>query len=302
MNSLIDFWQHIPEKLSPVLVSFGQFQIRWYSLSYLLALVIIYFLFMHRFKKKEHGDLNINKKDVEDVFLYIILGIIIGSRLGYILFYGFDFFLTNPLQTLLPFRKIAGEWKFTGISGMSYHGGAIAIPLFMIIYVKKRGLSYWRTMDFYVPCVPLGYGFGRLGNFMNSELYGRVTDAPWGMYFLDGNRKVLSELRHPSQIYEFIGEGILCFAVLWILRNKRFFPVGSLGPLYLITYGIARFVVEFFREPDDIFKTGENSIGTVLSFMTMGQTLSSLMILVGVSFIVYLKLTEKQRNLKHNLD
>lgn len=299
MNSIINFWQHIPEKLSPIIFSIGQFQIRWYSVSYLVALAIIYFLFQYRFKKNEHGDLNINKKDIEDIFLYIILGIIIGARVGYILFYSFDSFLANPIETLLPFRNIAGEWKFVGISGMSYHGAAIAIPLFAIIYAKRRKLNYWRMVDFYVPCVPLGYGFGRLGNFMNSELYGRVTDAPWGMYFLDSNRKVFSELRHPSQIYEFFTEGICCFLVLWFLRNKKFLPVGSLGPMYLITYGIARFIVEFFREPDEVFKNNLNDIGTVLGFMTMGQTLCTLMILVGVGIIGYLKVTENKRDFKN---
>jgi phosphatidylglycerol:prolipoprotein diacylglycerol transferase len=203
--------------------------------------------------------------------LWTILGLIVGARLGYVLFYNFSYYLSHPLEILLPF-EFSGGIRFVGISGMSYHGGAIGVLLATLIFCRKRAISFWNILELFSPAVPLGYTFGRIGNFINGELYGRRTDVPWGMYFpLDS----LHQLRHPSQLYEAFFEGLVLFAILWSIRRRSPFD-GFLFAAYLFGYGFVRFFIEFFREPDV-------QLGLIFGgVFTMGQALCLLMMAAGV--------------------
>lgn len=228
------------------------------------------------------NDLNvINTKLLLDLFLYVIIGLIIGARLGYVIFYNLPYYFRNPWEITLPF-KITGYWllvtsyQYTGISGMSYFGGLIGIIIAALIFARKYKINFWRLADFVVPAVPAGYFFGRIGNFLNGELYGRVTQKWWGMYFPADS----FNLRHPSQLYEAFFEGLVLFLVLWLLRNHSKFP-GYLLVLYLAGYGLLRFAVEFFREPD-------SQIGLIMGVLTFGQALSLVLIIILLFISFYL--------------
>ena len=200
---------------------------------------------------------------------WLILAVLIGGRLGYVLFYDLSYFLKHPLEIFLPF-DINNGFQYTGLYGMSYHGALIAIVIASVVFCRKFKLNFWLLADLLVPAVPLGYTFGRLGNFINGELYGRVTSMLWGMYFpLDP----MHRLRHPSQLYEALFEGVFLFIILWSLR-KRVRISGVLFSFYLIGYGIVRFFLEFFRQPDE-------QLGFIFGSFTMGQILCFMMILLG---------------------
>jgi phosphatidylglycerol:prolipoprotein diacylglycerol transferase len=173
------------------------------------------------------------------------------------------------LQIVLPF-EFSNGFQFVGISGMSYHGGLIGVLLAALIYCRKSGLDFWRAADLIIPSIPLGYTFGRLGNFINGELYGRVTTRPIGMFFPDAPGR---SLRHPTQLYEAFFEGLFLFVLLWMSRKKLKSPGIFMG-VYLIGYGTVRFFIEFFREPDA-------QIGFVVLSFTMGQLLCFTMLVCG---------------------
>ena len=266
MLDFIAAWQHIPANLNPNLFQIGAFQLRYYSLMYLAAFLCTYLLVMRRIRREGYP---YTAEQIQDYFVWAILGVIVGGRLGYVLFYNLGYYLRHPLEILFPF-EFTGGFHFIGISGMSYHGGAIAVLAASIVFCRKRKIDFWRFADLFCPAVPLGYTFGRIGNFINGELYGRATDVPWGMVFpLDP----LHLLRHPSQLYEAFFEGIVLFAVLWLIRRKSPFD-GALFAFYLIGYGVIRFFIEFFREPDA-------QLGFVLGPFSMGQLLCFLMIASG---------------------
>ena len=214
---------------------------------------------------------------IKDLTTYIILGLVVGARLGYVLFYNLSYYLKHPLEIILPFSFSNGV-TFTGISGMSYHGGLIGVILVAWLYIRKAKLDWWSGVDLYIPAIPLGYTFGRLGNFINGELFGRVTTSSIGMYFPMAKA---GELRHPSQLYEAFFEGIFLFAILWSIRKIKM-PKGAMLALYLIGYGTVRFFIEYFREPDA-------HIGFVFFSFSMGQILCSLMIAAGVALYIYLQ-------------
>jgi phosphatidylglycerol:prolipoprotein diacylglycerol transferase len=259
-------WQTLPAQLSPTLIEIGSFQLRYYSLMYLAAFACTYFLVMYRIKREGYP---YTADQIQDYFVWAILGVILGGRLGYVFFYNWGYYLQHPLEILFPF-EFSGGIHFIGISGMSYHGGAIAVLVASLIFCRRRKIDFWRFADLFCPAIPLGYTFGRIGNFINGELYGRATTAAWGMVFpLDP----LHLLRHPSQLYEAFFEGIVLFAFLWMIRRKSPFD-GALLAFYLIGYGAIRFFIEFFREPDV-------QLGLVLGPFTMGQLLCFLMIAVG---------------------
>ena len=268
MQDFIAAWRHIPASLSPNLFQIGAFQLRYYSLMYLAAFLCTYVLVMRRIRREGYP---YTAEQIQDYFVWAILGVILGGRLGYVLFYNLGYYLRHPLEILFPF-EFTGGFHFIGISGMSYHGGAIAVLAASIVFCRKRKIDFWRFADLFCPAIPLGYTFGRIGNFINGELYGRATDVPWGMVFpLDP----LHLLRHPSQLYEAFFEGIVLFAVLWLIRRKSPFE-GALFAFYLIGYGVIRFFIEFFREPD-------TQLGFVLGPFSMGQLLCFLMIASGGS-------------------
>jgi phosphatidylglycerol---prolipoprotein diacylglyceryl transferase len=270
-------WQHLPEKLSPVFLNIGPLQLRWYGLMYVTAFAVIYLLLMYRLKTES---IPLSRETVTAYFGWAIAGVLIGGRLGYVLFYEPMMIVENPLGILLPFDVFHG-FRFTGLAGMSYHGGVLGVLILTLIFCRKHGISFWSIADLLAPAVPLGYTFGRLGNFLNGELYGRITSRPWGMYFpLDSSGR----LRHPSQLYEALFEGLLLFTILWFARkNQRLHRL--FFPLYLAGYGVARFFIEFVREPDA-------QLGTVLGPLTMGQLLCLLMILSAVVLTTVLRKQE----------
>ena len=272
MESLINIWQHIPSQLSPSLFSIGSFQLRYYSLMYLVAFAIVYFLTLYRIK---HENYKYTAENIQDYLVWAMIGVIIGGRFGYALFYNFGYYFQHPLEIILPFDFSHGI-KFVGLSGMSYHGGLIGVVIMTILFCRKYKFNFWHFVDLLIPAIPLGYTFGRIGNFINGELYGRITNVPWGMYFpLDPSRS----LRHASQLYEALFEGIVLFILLWLIRKKKFFNGLFLG-MYICGYGFMRFLIEFFREPDA-------QLGFVLGFNTMGQVLCILMMLAGISIIIW---------------
>jgi len=268
------WWQHLPDKMSPTIFGIGSFQLRWYGMMYILAFATVYVLVELRYKKEKPI---IEQETAQGWFMYAILGVILGGRLGYVLFYDPGMIVNNPLGILLPVDVKHG-FRFTGLAGMSFHGGVIGVALFSLLYAHQQKINFWRLADLVVPAIPLAYTFGRLGNFINGELYGRVTHVPWGMYF---PADFTHQLRHPSQLYEAFFEGIILFVVLWSIRkNSRFEKL--MLPIYLIGYGVVRFFIEFVRQPDA-------HLGTVLGPFTMGQVLCFAMIVAGGILILLLR-------------
>ncbi len=272
MESFINTWQQLPSHISPTLFSIGSFQLRYYSLMYLVAFAIVYSLTIYRLKNENY---EYTAETIQDYLVWAMLEMILGGRFGYALFYNFSYYLHHPLEIILPFDFSNGI-KFIGLSGMSYHGGLIGIVIATILFCRKRKINLWHFIDLFSPAIPLGYTFGRIGNFLNGELYGRVTAVPWGMYFpLDQTHS----LRHPSQLYEALFEGIVLFILLWSIRKKKCFD-GFLIGIYICGYGFVRFFIEFFREPD-------YQLGFVLGFMSMGQVLCVLMIAAGAAILFW---------------
>jgi phosphatidylglycerol:prolipoprotein diacylglycerol transferase len=262
-----EWWQHLPSRIDPVLLSLGGIQLRYYGLMYLVAFAITYMLLIYRTRRDGFA---YSSELVQDLMVWLIVGTILGGRLGYVLFYDLAFYLRHPLKIILPVDFSDG-FRFVGISGMSYHGGMLGVAAAVVFFCRRRRLKSWEIADFLAPAVPLGYTFGRIGNFLNGELFGRVTTVAWGMYFpLDPTH----QLRHPSQLYEALGEGLLCFFILWNLRNRPALK-GALPGLYLIGYGLVRFVIEYFRQPDA-------HLMYVLGPLTMGQVLCGAMVLGGI--------------------
>ncbi|HDH05390.1 MAG TPA: prolipoprotein diacylglyceryl transferase [Nitrospirae bacterium] len=272
-NELIYFWQHIPENITPYIFKIGQFQVRYYGMMYIAAFATLYFLSLYRLKNEK---INFSKTVIENYFTWAILGLMIGARMGYVLFYNFSYYISRPLEIMLPF-SFTGGFHFTGLAGMSYHGGLIGVLVSSGIFCYRYKINFWQLGDFLVPSIPLGYTFGRIGNFINGELYGRVTTAPWGMYF---PADPTNQLRHPSQLYEAFFEGIFLFIILWSIRKMRPFN-GFFLSLYVIGYGTVRFFIEYVREPDQ-------QIGLIFGFMSMGQILCLFMILAGLG-IFYIR-------------
>jgi phosphatidylglycerol:prolipoprotein diacylglycerol transferase len=249
-------------RIDPVIFSIGPLQVRWYGLMYVLGFLAAYLLVRYQARKFHWQKL---EKHLDNLNLAIILGVIFGGRFGYVLFYNFAYYWHHPLE-------IFATWQ----GGMSFHGGCIGVLLAGLYYCRRKGLDYWKTADLYVVTVPIGLGLGRIGNFINGELYGRATDLPWGMIFPGGGPLP----RHPSQLYEVLLEGVFLFIILWSAKGKPWrshnpWPHGSMLALFLLLYGIFRFCVEFVREPDP-------QIGTLLFGLTMGQFLSIGMILCGL--------------------
>ena len=275
MEEFWDWWQHLPQDINPVILEIGSFKLQYYGLMYIVAFALTFFLVLYRTKHEDRFAMTADQ--VKDATTYAILGLIVGARLGYVLFYNLSYYLKHPLEIVLPFSFSNGI-AFTGISGMSYHGGLIGALLAGWLYFRKAKLDWWEGMDLYMPVIPLGYTFGRLGNFINGELYGRVTTSPIGMFFPVAPTR---ELRHPSQLYEAFFEGVFLFAILWSIRKIRL-PKGAMLAFYIIGYGTVRFWIEFFRQPDE-------HLGFVFLTFSMGQILCALMIAAGLGLYFYLR-------------
>jgi phosphatidylglycerol---prolipoprotein diacylglyceryl transferase len=253
-------------QIDPVIFSVGPAQIRWYSLFYIISFVIGYIFIKKNIRAK---DIKISDDHYDTLLFLIMLGVVIGARFGYVLFYGFADYLSQPW-------RVFAFWE----GGMSFHGGVIAVILFGLIYVRKKRLDFYGLADAVVPFAALGLGLGRIGNFINGELYGRVTDVPWAMVFpgTDGRP------RHPSQLYQALFEGFLLFVVLQFCY-RRIKSKGTIFWMFVGLYGIIRFVIEFFRQPDA-------HLGFVISIFTMGQILCFVMIIlsaIGLYFVHFKK-------------
>ncbi|HKJ65414.1 MAG TPA: prolipoprotein diacylglyceryl transferase [Desulfopila sp.] len=248
--------------IDPVLFSLGPLQIRWYGLMYVLGFIASYFLVYKQIRDNNDKKL---AREFENLNFILILAVIIGGRLGYVLFYNFSYYSGHPLEIL-------ATWH----GGMSFHGACIALIVAGWAFCRIRDLDFWKTADTYVVTIPIGLGLGRIGNFINAELLGRTTDLPWGIVFPGGG----PHPRHPSQLYEALLEGVVLFIILWGLKGKTRppsinWPHGTMLALFLAVYGVFRFIVEFFRQPDA-------QVGFVLGPLTMGQLLSSMMVAGGL--------------------
>ena len=246
----------------PVAFQIMSFEIRWYSLAYILGIIIGWILCKKIFIK----NLDINQK-FDDYITYLIIGIVIGGRLGYVLFYNFNYYINN----ILDIFKI---WQ----GGMSFHGGLLGIIIASILFAKKNNQDLFVYTDLVSLVAPIGIFFGRLANFINSELYGKVTEVPWAVTFV----QVDNLSRHPSQLYEAIFEGIILFILLLYFRSKNFLAKpGLISGLFLIFYSVFRFCIEFFRVPDE-------QIGYLIFNLSMGQIISLVFIMIG-TIVFYLK-------------
>ncbi|MDG1688126.1 MAG: prolipoprotein diacylglyceryl transferase [Gammaproteobacteria bacterium] len=245
--------------IDPVALSLGPLQVHWYGLMYLFGFVGAWWL--GRVRADRYGW---TAEEVEDLLFYGAIGVIVGGRVGYSIFYDFPALIENPLNLF----KV---WQ----GGMSFHGGLIGVLLAFAFFSRKTGKSYFTISDFIAPMVPIGLFFGRIGNFINGELWGKVSDVPWAMVFPNGGPLA----RHPSQLYEAILEGLLLFIILWWYSAKPK-PLGAVSGLFLLGYGTFRFLVEFVRIPDQQYGY------LLLDWITMGQILSLPMIVMGLFFTV----------------
>ena len=254
-------------KIDPVALQIGPLAIHWYGITYLVAFGLFMFLGTRRLKHEPYasmtGDRAWTRKDVEDILFLGVLGVVVGGRLGYCLFYKPGYYLTHPLEIFFV-------WQ----GGMSFHGGMLGVIASMIWFAHSRKRHWLEVTDFIAPCVPTGLAAGRVGNFINGELWGRFSspDLPWGMVFLQSG-SVLP--RHPSQIYQILMEGLLLFVLLWLYARKPR-KLGEVSAAFLVGYGVFRFIAEYFREPDDFL--GILSLG-----LSMGQWLCLPMILAGAA-------------------
>ena len=243
-------------QFDPVLVSLGPIAVRWYGLMYLVGFAL--FVILGKRRARQNMLTGWRAQDVDDMLLYGVFGVILGGRLGYVLFYKPLYYFDHPLE-------IFSVWQ----GGMSFHGGFLGVLVALLFFARSRHKRWLAVTDFVAPLVPLGLAAGRLGNFINGELWGRVTDVPWGMVFPQAG----PEPRHPSQLYQFGLEGVLLFVVLWVYTQRRR-PLGAASGLFLLGYGICRFIAEYAREPD-------NFLGYLALGLTMGQWLSLPMIAIG---------------------
>ncbi|KVF02634.1 prolipoprotein diacylglyceryl transferase [Burkholderia vietnamiensis] len=283
----------IHPNFDPVAIHLGPLAVRWYGLMYLVGFIAAIVVGRVRLKLPHVAAQGWTAKDIDDMMFYGVLGTVLGGRLGYVLFYKADFYLSHPLD-------IFKVWE----GGMSFHGGFLGVTLAMILFAWQRKRHWLQVTDFVAPMVPTGLAAGRLGNFINGELWGRVTDpsAPWAMLFPGAMRDDAAWLpkhpalvekwhladvfmqyqmlpRHPSQLYEIALEGVVLFFVLFFFSRKPR-PMGAVSALFLIGYGLARFTVEFAREPDDF-------LGLLALGLSMGQWLSLPMIVSGIAMLVW---------------
>ena len=254
--------------LDPVLVNFGFISIRWYSLAYIFGILIGWWFGKKIIKKKFTS---LNKKfelsDFDDFITYVIISIIIGGRLGYIIFYNPQFYILNPLDIF----KI---WE----GGMSFHGALVGIIIGAQVFSKKRNIQTFFLLDIIACVAPIGIFFGRVANFINGELVGKISTVPWSIVF----PSVDMMSRHPSQLYEACLEGLVLFFIMMILFLRKDYLIGTCSYMFLISYGFLRIIGEFFREPD-------TQIGYLFNFLSMGTVLSSIMIFVGLFIFKFLR-------------
>ena len=254
-------WVH--PQFDPIAIKLGPLAVHWYGLTYLAAFGMFLWLANLRVAQRQFADTGWSRKDVDDILFFGVLGVVLGGRLGYVLFYKPDYYAHNLLE-------VFAVWK----GGMAFHGGLLGVIAAMGIFAKLRGRTFFEVTDLIAPCVPTGLAAGRVGNFINGELWGRVADPslPWAMVFPQSGSPLP---RHPSQVYQFLGEGLLLFVLLWFYaRQPR--KTGQVSGMFLIGYGIFRFIAEYFREPDDF-------LGLRALSLSQGQWLCVPMVAAGVA-------------------
>jgi phosphatidylglycerol:prolipoprotein diacylglycerol transferase len=274
-------WNHIYDTFDPIAFNIISFPVHWYGMMYVLALVSALYIAKYFIKR---DNLDFTNKEMDNYFIYVEIGVILGARLGYVLFYDIEtlYYLSHPWQIFNPFQN--GE--FVGIRGMSYHGAIFGFLISTYIYSKKHKVAFGNIMDLVAISVPLAFVFGRIGNFLNQELIGRETDVSWGI-LVDG------VLRHPSQLYEAFLEGIGVFIVVYAYKKYQRFS-GELILIYAISYGIFRAIAEMYRAPDV-------QIGYICcDIITQGQVMSLGMSLFSMIAWVYYERKSKTKGLKKN--
>jgi len=254
-------------QFDPIAIQLGPVGIHWYGLTYLVAFGLFLWLATLRTRQPQFAQTGWSRRDVEDMLFWGVLGVVIGGRLGYVLFYKPGYYAANPLEALMV-------WK----GGMSFHGGLLGVITSLALFARQRGRAFFEVMDLIAPCVPLGLASGRVGNFINGELWGRAADPslPWAMVFPQSGTAIA---RHPSQLYQVALEGVLLFVLLWLYARKPR-ALGQVSGAFLVGYGLLRFVAEFFREPDRF-------LGPLALGMSMGQWLCVPMVLAGA--IIWLR-------------
>ncbi len=253
---------------NPVAFKIANFAVHWYGIMYLLSFISGWLLARYRLKKWQSIGCNYPFKidQLDDLLFYIVLGVILGGRIGYIIFYNLHYYVTNPAE-------IFALWH----GGMSFHGGLIGVILSCYLWTRKQKLNFFSITDFIAPIIPIGLAAGRIGNFINGELWGRVTNVPWAVIY----PKVDLQLRHPSELYEFFLEGIILFIILWFFNCKNNRPKKATSAMFLLLYGCFRFICEFFRQPDI-------QLGIVFfGYLTRGQELCLIMIIIGLALLYY---------------
>ncbi len=266
----------IVHSFDPVLIDFGLFQIRWYSMAYILGIILgwIYAVrIIHLTNQNNYNFEQIKKSQFDDLIIYLVVGIILGGRIGYVIFYNFEYYSQN-------FLEIFKLWQ----GGMSFHGGLLGVIISIIIFSKKTKTNFFKFADI-VSCVaPIGIFFGRIANFINGELYGKIANVPWGVIFPNGG----DIPRHPSQLYEALLEGLILLLLInyFAIKKKLLFKPGYISCLFLITYSVARIFSEIFREPD-------LHLGLVFNYFSLGTLLSLITLISGIFIILYIKKNEQ---------
>jgi phosphatidylglycerol---prolipoprotein diacylglyceryl transferase len=243
-------------QIDPEIVRIGPVAVRWYGMMYVVGFTSSYLLVLYQMSKKA---VSVSRTHLDDLYFYLILGLLVGARLGYVIFYNLPFYIGHPWEVFVLWH-----------GGMSFHGGAIGTFILGYWAMKKRGLSFLTMADLITPTIPPGLFFVRIGNFINGELFGRTTDVPWGMVFPDGGPVP----RHPSQLYEAFLEGFVIFVILWIFKDRKK-REGDVFALFLMLYAVFRIFCEFFRQPD-------TQVGYLFGAVTMGQILSIVMFALGI--------------------
>ena len=254
-------------QFSPIALQIGPIAIHWYGLTYLVAFGLFVWLGAQRVKLAQFAERGWTRRDIEDLLFYGVLGVVLGGRLGYVLFYKLDYYSAHPLE-------IFAVWK----GGMAFHGGLLGVLAAMALFARTRGRQFLEVTDLIAPCVPTGLASGRIGNFINGELWGRAADPslPWAMVFPQSGTNMP---RHPSPLYQFALEGLLLFILLWFYAKPRR-GLGQVSGAFLVGYGVFRFIAEYFREPDDF-------LGLLALGLSMGQWLCVPMVLAGIAMWVW---------------
>ncbi len=265
----------IIHNFDPVLIDLGFFQLRWYSIAYILG-IILGWIYANKIIKKtinKNDSYSVKQKDLDDLIVYIILGIIIGGRLGYIIFYNYNYYIQNPYEILQV-------WK----GGMSFHGGLLGVVASILFFSRIKNINFFSLADVISCVAPIGLFLGRIANFINGELYGKISELPWSVVFPN----VDNMARHPSQIYEAILEGILLFILLnyLVLKKNMLLKTGYISSIFLIFYSIFRILSESFREPD-------SHLGYFFNYLSMGTILSLITFISGCIIIIFIKKNEQ---------